>query len=846
MVSGCEPKASTSPSASPTQVLGDVNVIVLSLDTTRADRIGCYGYADAATPAIDALAARGVRFENAYAQAPLTLPSHCSMMTGRYPREHGVRVNGRNALNDAHPTLAAEAKERGYATGAFVAASVLHSRYGLDRGFDVFGDDMGAMVSENTHADPQRRGDSVTDEAIAWFETVKDQKFFAWLHYYDPHDPYDPPEPFASAHASSAYDGEIAFMDSQIKRVMDWLDTNTLTDRTLIVIVGDHGESFGEHGEFGHTIFLYDTNLRVPMVFAHPSLPSGKRIDAVVEVVDVFPTVFALLGWSQPEGLLSRSLAAAIHGAALPPIESYSEGQYVNWSYGWAEQRSLTTARWKYISSTTPELYDRSVDPDERTSVIERYPDVAEQMHEALVLRYNQMVPGQAGAVVLDDAARREIESLGYVSGGTALESQEFLTANTPDPKDMLDVFELVNRGGDFLAANQPEEAIPLLAEAAASSPMSMSIHFQLGSAYQEVGRHAEAFASLQAALRIDPEFPSALSMAAQSLIALGRLEEAIKHYRAALLLDPLNAWVHGSLGQALRKTGNTDEALVHLQKAIAIEPKYAEVLNELGVVAEQRGDAKAALGYYRRAVTASPNHIQGLFNLAMVLLRNGNAAEAAPHLRHAVTLKPALARTVMARARGFAKGGNTTASRVCLQAVADFDSVAVAARFNLAVMAARGGNRDASIAAYERVLEVDPAHEKTLAALMNLYLGAKQTRKAVTMLRTAEMAAPESIAVLRPLASLLATAPQDDLRDGAFAVVLAERAAGLTQRNDPVVLAGLAAAYAETGQFDRAVDVATEAVGVARKAQASGLADFVESQRAGYQAGRPFRDGSL
>lgn len=842
---GCEPKASPSASTAAVKPLEDVNIVVLSLDTTRADRLGCYGCADATTPSMDALAAKGVLFEKAYAQAPLTLPSHCSIMTGRYPREHGVRVNGRNSLNNAHPTLATEAKSRGYATGAFVAASVLHSRYGLNRGFDVFGDDMGPVQFENAHADPQRRGESVTDEALTWLDTVKGGKFLAWLHYYDPHHPYDPPEPFRSAHESS-YDGEIAYMDAQVKRVVDWLEANQLTERTLMVLVGDHGESFGEHGEFGHTIFMYDTNLHVPMLMVHPSLPRGRRIADVVEVVDVFPTVLELLGWTRPPDLLSRSLAAAIHGAALTPIESYSEGQHVNWSYGWAEQRSLTTARWKYISSTRPELYDRSADPEERKSVIDSYPDVAKQMREALVQRYNQMKPGEAGAVVLDDAARREIESLGYVSGGSAQASQEFLTPGAPDPKDMLDVFGQVKRGRAFLSVDQPEAAIPLLAEAAAGSPMSMSIHYLLGSAYQEVGRHEEAVASLQAALRLDPEFPSALSLTAKSLLALNRHDEAIKHYQAALLLDPSNPWIHGSLAQVLRQSGKTDEALAHLHQAIEIEPTYAEALNELGVIAEQRGQQSEALTYYRRAVGASPNHVEGLFNLAMVQIRRGAAGDGASHLRRAVTLKPALTGDVMKRAGAFAKNGNTEASRVCWEAVADSDDVGVPARFNLALMAARGGDRDASVAAYERVLELDPAHEKSVTALLNLYLSAKQTREAIAMLRTAIAVAPRRVALLRPLASLLATAPQDDLRDGTLAVELAERAAELTQRKDPVVLASLGAALAETGQFERAVAVATEAAAVARASQAEGLAGFIDSQRAGYEDGRPFRDSSL
>ncbi len=848
VTSGCKPKPTTEKADvdgfSPRLAQG-TNVVLMTLDTTRADRIGCYGYPDAKTPAIDALAARGVRFENALAQVPLTLPSHAVMMTGRYPRELGVRVNGRDSLGDAHTTLASEAKNRGYTTGAFVAASVLDSRYGLDRGFDTYGDDMGQSKGLHDHGDPQRLGADVTDEALAWLGTVKDQKFFAWLHYYYPHHPYDAPEPFTDPSATP-YDNEISYMDAQIQRVVDWLDAQRLTGRTLIVLVGDHGEGLGEHGEKGHTIFVYETNLHVPLVFVHPAFPPGRRIESVVEVVDVFPTVLSLLGWTHPDGLLCRSLAGAIHGAELSPIPSYGEAHHVSWSFGWAEQRSLTTARWKYISSTRPELFDRSVDPGEFTSVIERYPDVAKRMREALVARYNEMKPGEAGSVVLDAKSRRELESLGYLSGGAGSESQEFLTAGKPDPKDMLGAYDAMKRGFALLENDQPEQAILPLAEAVRASPMSMGFHYLLGAALQEVGRHDEAIDSFEVTLKIEPTYRAALSLLTKSLVALDRDDEAILHYQIALKLDPSNALMKGSLGQVLRRAGQTDKALVYLRQAVAAEPDYVLALNELGIISQMAGDAASAIGFYRRAVAAKPDGTEGLFNLATALLRAGQASEAAPLLRRAVTLDTSLVGAVMAEGGGYAKKGKADEARVCFEAVSDSEGVAVGARFNLAIMAARRGDRGATVLAYERVLEIDPAHEKTVAALVNLYLSGKRTRDAVRMLRAALGGVPNSLQVLRPLASLLATAPQDDIRDGAFAVELAERAAALTQRQDPAVLATLAAALAETGRFELAVQIATESIGLAREMNAGRLADFVENQRAGYRAGRPFHDASL
>jgi len=852
LVGGCEPSdkpaskaAVGSVSSGSTAKLYGQNVLLITLDTTRADRLGCYGYAGAATPTLDELAEQGVLFLHAQSQVPLTFPSHASLMTGRYPKELGVRVNGRNALAPTHPTLATIFKEHGYGTAAFVSAAVVDSRYGLDRGFDTYSDDMGRQGENLDLAPPERPANVVTDDALAWLDSAADKPFFVWIHYYDPHDPYEPPSAFRAAHPDP-YDGEIAFMDTQIKRVVDWLNSRRLRDRTLVIAVGDHGESFGEHGELGHTVFLYQTNLSVPMILTHPSLRTGHRVEAVVECVDLLPTVLSLMGWTPPPGLLARDLTPALAGELIDSTESYGESHHVNWSYGWAEQRSLTTQRWKYISSTEPELFDLAADPRERVNVLAGFPKVARQMREALQARFLEMQPGEAGAITIDEGARRELESLGYLSGGTQPSAGGFLTPNLPDPKRMLPVFEQVKQGRAFLAANQLEQAIAVLKQAAQASPGSMSIHFLLGMAYQKSRRPGDAIAALEDALRLDPRYPPALQMMAESLVAVGRREEAARHYRAVLALDDANAGAHGALAQFLRQNGNTDEALHHLQRAIEIDPDNAEALNELGIVYEKQGDLERAADVYRRAVAANPDHAIAQFNLGMLLLRGGHALDAPPHLRQAVVFKPDLARAIVRRAGAFAESGDVDAAEAAFEAVADNTEVALQARFNLAVFAERRGDREAATRAHERVLELEPGYEESVAALVGLYLGRKRSTDAVRMLRAALPTAPNSLTVLRPLASLLATAPNDEARDGQLAVELAERAATLTQRNDAIVLATLAAAYAETGAFDKAVAVGTEAADLARRLKIPELPEFIEVQLAGYRAGRPFRDSSL
>jgi len=771
---GCEPKQSRS---APHVMLSEgTNVLFITLDTTRADRLGCYGYATAATPALDGLASRGVLFERTYSQVPLTLPSHASIVTGCYPKELGVRVNGREALGSDQPTIAEVFHTHSYATGAIIAAGVLDSRYGLDRGFDVYQDDF-VVAEHGTKEDAQRRGDGVTDDALSWLDSVSDKPFFAWIHYYDPHDPYDPPPPFDTAHPAP-YDGEIAFMDAQIKRVLDWLDARHLRERTLIVAVGDHGESFGEHGTDGHTTFLYGTDVHVPMIFSHPALQQGHRNAAITETIDVFPTLLTLMGWPLPEGLHSRSLDAALRGDQIDSVEAYAESHHVNWAFGWAQQRALTTSRWKYISSTVPELYDVDADPDERQSVIQDYPKVARQMREALQARYAQMTPGQAAAVALDEDARRALESLGYLSGGTLAESGDFLTPDLPDPKDMVAVIRLTQRAGREIKLGNYEDAVVLLAQAAEASPKSMSIHYTLGLANRKLNRHEAAIEALRNALLLDPRNPSALSAMGSSLGELGRRDEAISYYRAALAIDERKATTHRRLAVQLRLEHDVEDAIRHLLRAIELDPVYASALTDLGEIYGQRGEYDRAIEYLRRAVAADPDSHERLINLALVLARAGQVEESA--------------------------------------------------------------------ALHERVLRSDPGYETSVSAVLSWYLGAKRVGEAVQMLRAALPHAPNSLVILKPLSSLLATAPDDSVRDGNLAVELSQRAVTLTDRSDPVVLATLAAALAETGAFDKAVAIGSEAADLARSQQLDQLVPFIEMQLAGYREERPFRDANL
>ncbi|HEV7501761.1 MAG TPA: sulfatase, partial [Vicinamibacteria bacterium] len=394
----------------------DLNVVIITLDTTRADRLGCYGFAGIETPHIDALARQGTLFENATSTAPLTFPSHSSIFTGLTPPHHGARDNGGFFLDDARTTLAERLKAGGYATGAFIGAWVLESRWGLAQGFDEYSDHFDLskykVISLGT---VQKPGDEVMDNALGWLDTVQQRKFFAWVHLYDAHSPYEPPEPFATRYRGTPYLGEIAYADKVVGRLTAWLESHGLMDHTVVIVVGDHGESLGEHGEATHAYFIYESTTHVPLIVRTPWNLSG-RSRAQVSTVDIMPTVLDLVGLAPQDGIDGRTLAPALLDAAAPvDHESYSETYFPRYHFGWQHLRSLRDARYTYVDAPHPELYDRSQDPGETRNIFKAYSGRA----EALRLRLEAMSRSSGSQAPerkqLDPETLQRLAALGYV-----------------------------------------------------------------------------------------------------------------------------------------------------------------------------------------------------------------------------------------------------------------------------------------------------------------------------------------------------------------------------------------------------------------------------------------------
>jgi len=838
--------------------LAGKNLLLITLDTTRADRLGCYGYKPAKTPTLDALAARGTLFEQALAQVPLTTPSHCSIMTGRYPVEHGVRDNGANALADTHPTLASIFKKNGYDTGAFLASFVLDSRFGLERGFDTYDDDMGEIDFTSQQMEWEQPADVVTNRALRWLDAERDRPFFCWVHYYDPHIPYAPPIEFQSPELEP-YDGELAFIDAHVKRLLDWLERSKLTDRTLIIVVGDHGEAFGEHGEEGHSSFLYDQNLHVPLLFSCPGvLPEGQRVAAVARAFDVFPTALDLFGFPPPDGLLSRSLTAALFGGKMTAAPAYAESHYVLNAFAWAEQRALITDRWKYISSTKPELFDRTADPRERENLIASQPKVAAHLLSELKALYDSMPRGQAAPAQLDAAARKKLHDIGYVGGATQTKD-EFLTEGLPDPKDNLELITKFKFAQAFVGDDKsPEKAllvIPLMLDIVKTSPNSPAFQFTLGIYALTAGQPSLAVDAFRAFIGLDREGVHPLTAQTQGLLAeallrMHRPDEALKHLDGAITLDERNPELRFRYAQLLRQLGRADEAIPHYEKALELFPAFASARVSLSAILKHKGRTDEATRHLERAmkelkeaIDRQPHDAGHRLWLARAYRQLQRDSDALAQFREAYRLEPRHLEILLEYYTALESRGEMNEAEDVLRKATAWPELASEAHQELGALLGRQERLAEAVAEYERCIELRPTNAGVIGELSGYYFGTGRVKDAIRILKIGAEAVPDNVVFLNMLAKLLATCPDPGLRDGPKALALALQASKLTDDAEPSILATLAAAYAETGDFAGAIRTAERAWQLAQESGQQELARMIQEQLVGYRNRVPFRD---
>jgi arylsulfatase A-like enzyme/Flp pilus assembly protein TadD len=604
----------------------DLNVVIFTLDTTRADRLGCYGFKGIDTPHIDALARRGVLFEQATSTVPLTFPSHASIFTGLLPPHHGVRDNGGFFLDASKTTLATRLKAAGYATGAFIGAWVLEAKWGLNQGFDSYSDKFELskykVLSLGT---VQKKGDEVMDDALAWLEGVKSRKFFAWVHLYDPHEPYDPPEPFKSRYGAHSYVGEIAYTDQVVGRLLDWLDAQKLSGRTLVVLTADHGEGLGEHGETNHAYFLYDSTVHVPLIVATPWGDTG-RSRAQVTSVDILPTVLDLLGLPPEPGIDGSSLGRVVLDPSVEPGHSaYAETYFPRYHFGWQQLRALRNGRYKFVEAPTPELYDLQQDPGELTNIYKAYSKTAEEMRTSLLSLAKESRKASPEREKLDPDTLQRLAALGYVGNVADVDPEKVL----PDPKTKIHVFEMMGDAKEAAQADHLDEAIATMRKVLAEEPGMVDAYLTLGNWLVKAQRPDEARAAFQHTLALKPDNELAMTNLANLYRSEGKADAAVEGYKSALKLDAKSPQTWFQLATLYLDLGRVDDAERTFRQAVEKNPQMGAGYNSLGVIAFARGRTPEAETLVRKALELEPRVRTGRYNLARILETRGDLAGA-------------------------------------------------------------------------------------------------------------------------------------------------------------------------------------------------------------------------
>lgn len=622
------------------------NVVVVTIDTLRPDHLGCYGYKQIHTPNIDALASDGVRFERAYTAVPVTLPSHTVIFTGTYPTFSGMHDFAGNKLGPNQPTLASVLKERGYTTGAVVASAVLDSRFGLNRGFDFYYDHFDFnRLEESNIEEMERPGNVVADVTLDWLQKNYQKKFFLWMHLYDPHYPYRPPAPYDAEYSGHPYDGEIAFADEQVGRLIHFLKEKNLYQNTLIVLSGDHGESLGEHGEKTHGFFIYNATLHVPLVFHLPVAvpPKVRTPKELVNLADLMPTILQILQFDIPADVQGQSLLPLMQGKPESDSRSlYAETFLPRLHFNWNELRSVETDKYHFIEAPKPELYDLSTDPEEVHNLFAEKPAVADELRARLKSLIVQNSAGKelAEKTGLDPILMEKLKSLGYAgfSGGGPTETS---SQSLPDPKDRIAIYEMFSDAMAESQHGQYDQSAEKLITVLKTDPDSVPAHYILGLNYYRMHQFPLAVEHLRRVMQLSPEYALACYQLGLAYARSGDMDNAEQTMKRTLELDPTNFDAAYNLGAVYLQEKMVAEAEAALRQSATINPGYAPAHKALGDVLLYQGQVDDALTELRRAAELQPHDPAIHTSLAKALAAKGLDREAQEEMRRAQQAQP-------------------------------------------------------------------------------------------------------------------------------------------------------------------------------------------------------------
>ena len=626
-------------------------ILLVTIDTLRSDRLGYMGY-DVETPNLDRLAREGAVFTEAISAAPITLPAHSSILTGLRPPSHGVRQNGIFRLADEVETVAETLQRHGFQTAAFVGAFVLDRRFGLEQGFDLYDDDLPEENPISKSYFAERRAEEVVARALDWIRDHEEERFFVWVHLFDPHAPYNPPAPYDARYRGRPYDGEIAYTDSALGPLLDAVRGLGDRRKTAIVVTADHGESMGRHGESTHALFVYDSTVKVPLILKAPGIPEGARIDSQVRSIDITPTLLDLAGISPESALDGRSLLGAFGGEGPPDAPAYGETFAPRYEFNWSELRFLRTKTFKVIDAPKPEIYDLKTDPEELTNL---WGDEAPEAGRRLLEELRALPEGTAGpseTLASDETVRRRLESLGYLGAAPSTTARRA----RPDPKDRVEVFEQMQVLLD--PELSPEERMEGYRQILALEPDNVLARSRLANGLAEAGHLEEAVEAFRELLRVSEIDANGWENLASALLLLDRVDEALEVTKRAVEEVPWSRELQVLRGEALEKAGRYRDALASYEKAIALRPEVAENHFRHGAVALELGDDAGAERDFREALARDAAFAPARAALVRLLSRRGRAEEAIALIRtsegetSSTQLRTALAEAYLAEER--------------------------------------------------------------------------------------------------------------------------------------------------------------------------------------------------
>jgi arylsulfatase A-like enzyme/cytochrome c-type biogenesis protein CcmH/NrfG len=608
------------------------SVVLVTLDTTRADRMGFLGSGRGLTPRLDALAREAVVFERAYAQAPITTVSHATLLSGTYPQLHGVNDFG-VPLPPSVPWLPELLQARGYRTAAFVGSLILDPRGGLapgfDRGFDSY--EAGFRVrrgKEDRYQTMERRAGDVMGRALKWLDERKGEPFMVWVHLYDAHDPYEAPAPFGPRHAKAPYDGEVAYVDAQVGRLVEALRARSLYDDTVVVVAADHGESLGEHGETTHGVFLYDSTIRVPLLLklAHGRL-AGRRATVRAGLVDVAPTVLDAVGAPAPAPMQGESLLPFVEAPRPPDRPAYAETDYPRRAFGWSPLASWRADRFLFVRAPRPELYDVTADPSAARNVADERAAVAGRIAEEMQAFRGRTSAGGTTAAgrPIDPALAEKLAALGYVGAASVSPA----AAGGIDPKDKIGVANVLHDAILAVEGGQLDRAVLLLDKVVATDPQIHVAQFQLGVARARQRRYPEAIIHLKKAIELQPDALMAHYEMGVALFETGDLKTAAGHFEIVASRMPKWADARYSYGSVLARISRVPEAVAELRAALDLAPGHYRANLLLGRILTLQGQPQAGVPHLEKAVEAQPGSREARLFLADAYRALGRDADA-------------------------------------------------------------------------------------------------------------------------------------------------------------------------------------------------------------------------